>query len=315
MYRLVSFTVAVLAVILSVSFSFAQNISFNSETLMAYSKSYDDYESMESKNKEKFSSNKIVSERIVLHESRRPNDYSSKAGDGPLNSYVPQNGIMDPLVGNVSFYTGSSRDAAKIDLLSLGKELPKSVSDVAQVGLAFMTNLMIHEVGHAMVADHAGAKNSKLGFFSMEGDQFFLGTSSVTDIDNRSVLPYTMGGEFVVDQTFEHSLKAYRENPTMYNKSLMFFSGTDFLWYCFYAFYVAEEQHSHFDPVTISEETGLSKDALFSVILAKTALNAYRIHSGEDKVIPYFTVDKYSASLNVGIPFKNMWLENAKVFN
>ena len=317
MYKLVSPVAAAVALLfLSVSFSFAQNTSFNSDMLLAYAKSYDDYNSLDTKRKEKapyqINGGEIIRERIILHETKKSNDYAGKKGDGPLPSYVPQNGIIAPLVGNISFLN-NDKNVAKLDFLSLRNELPRSVSDVAQVGLAFMTNLMLHEVGHAMVADYAGAEDNKLEFFSKQGDQFFLGTSSVSNIDSRSNLSYTMGGEFVADLTFEHALKSYRRNPGMYNKSLMFFSGTDFLLYCFYTFYVAEE-HSSFDPLTISEETGLSHNALFSVILAKTALNAYRIYSGEDRVIPYFTVDKYSASLNIGIPFKNLWIEKTGLF-
>ncbi len=242
------------------------------------------------------------------------NDYTGNVeGSGTPFLNSTKHDILDPLVGNISFYINNDKNSATLDFLALHKELPGSVSEVTQVGMAFMTNLMIHEVGHAAVADHAGAQENRLDFFSKQGDQFFLGTSTVTNIDDRSRLSYTMGGEFFADLTFEHALKGYRENPTMYNKSLMFFSGTDFLWYCIYAFYIAEE-HSSFDPITISKETGLSHDALFSVILAKTAMNAYRIHSGEDRVVPYFTVDKYSASLNVGIPFKSLWIEQAKLF-
>ena len=70
-----------------------------------------------------------------------------------------------------------------------------------------------------------------------------------------------------------------------------------------YAFY-ASDDHPEFDPVTIAAETGLSRDHLFSIVLAKTMLNAYRIYSGEDRVIPYFTVDKHSAMLNLDIPFE-----------
>ena len=111
-----------------------------------------------------------------------------------------------------------------------------------------------------------------------------------------------MGGDFFADITFEHALKEYRKNPNTYNKSLLVSSGTDFVWYCFYAFYVAEE-NSAYDPITISRETGISRYMLFSVALAKTLINAYRVYSGEDTIVPYFKVDRYSASLNFMIPF------------
>jgi hypothetical protein len=112
-----------------------------------------------------------------------------------------------------------------------------------------------------------------------------------------------MGGEFFADLTFEHALQDYRKKPNAYNRYLLLYSGTDFLWYCFYAFYLSNDNPSY-DPITISKETGISREMLFSIALAKTLLNAYRIYSGQDKVIPYFTVNKYSASLNIMIPFE-----------
>jgi len=180
--------------------------------------------------------------------------------------------------------------------------LPSGLTDVIQIGAAFLTNLAVHEFGHEVVANYAGAEGSRLNFFEKSGGDFFLGTSHVDKIDERSVLPYTMGGEFFADLTFEHALKDYRNNPNTYNKSLLISSGADFLWYCFYAFYVSGDNPSY-DPITISKETGISRDALFSIALAKTMINAYRVYSGNDVLVPYFKVDKYSASLNILIPF------------
>jgi hypothetical protein len=53
----------------------------------------------------------------------------------------------------------------------------------------------------------------------------------------------------------------------------------------------------------MAKETGISKDTIFSVALAKTLINAYRVYSGKDYVIPYFAADKHSASLNFRIHF------------
>jgi hypothetical protein len=112
-----------------------------------------------------------------------------------------------------------------------------------------------------------------------------------------------MGGEFFADLTFEHALRDYRNKPTTFNKSLMLASGGDFLWYCIYAYYLSEG-HQNFDPISVSEKTGLPRDTIFSIVAAKTMVNAYRAYSGQDKIIPYFSVDKYSASLNVIIPIE-----------
>ena len=182
-------------------------------------------------------------------------------------------------------------------------DVPTSVSEVLMIGTAFLTNLFAHEFGHEVVAQHVGARGTELNFFKKMNGQFFLGTSVVDNIADESVLPYTMGGEFFADMTFEHALRDYRKSPNLYNKALILSSGLDFAWYCLYAFYVGNESPSY-DPITIAEETGISRDMLFSVVMAKTMINAYRVYSGNDTVIPYFTVDKNSAMLNIAFPFK-----------
>jgi hypothetical protein len=253
---------------------------------------------------------------LVLHENRRgPLDsYNSGGQKVSVDHYVSNSSILQPLVGDISQYMNFSRGTEPFHKLSGNLNLPSNTSELAQIGAAFLTNLAFHELGHAAVADHAGASGNELNFFTKDGDKFFLGTSHVDDIDNRSMLSYTMGGEFFADMTFEHALRSYRENPSIYKQSLLFFSGTDFLWYCLYAFYLTEE-HSNHDPIAISKQTGISRDVLFSVALAKTIANAYRVYSGEDRVVPYFTVDRYSAALNVAIPFDQMWIEKIPIFN
>lgn len=203
-------------------------------------------------------------------------------------------------ITKVPFNKEYSSSSNKFTYSDLG--MPTDVEGTVSLGAAFIINLAVHEFGHAIVADYVGASGSSLGFFSRDGGQFFLGMSSVNNIDNESVLPYTMGGEFFVDLTFEHALQYYRRNPNKFNKSLLFYSGTDFLWYCLYAFYLSEG-NPHYDPITVSEETGISRDMLFSVVLAKTMINTYRVYTGRDTIIPYFMVDKDSTSLNVMIPF------------
>lgn len=175
-------------------------------------------------------------------------------------------------------------------------------SGIAQIGMAFMTNLAIHETGHAVVANYVGADGIDLNFFTNKNGKFFLGLSNVDKIDERSRLPYSMGGEIAVNLTFEYALQEYRRGPTLYNKSLLFFSGTDFVWYSLYAFYLTNG-HPHFDPVAVSEETGLSENLIFSVALAQTMLNTYRIYSSQDSIVPYISFDKYSTLFNLRFAF------------
>ena len=173
---------------------------------------------------------------------------------------------------------------------------------LADVGAAFATNVVLHELGHDIVADHVGAMGSSLDFLTSKDGQFFMASSSVDTIDSDKKLSYHMGGEWAADMTFEYALESYRNDPNLYNKSLMFFSGTDLLWYSIYAFYLSDG-HEELDPIAITKTANISEETLISVAIAKTVINAYRVYSGSDRVIPYFSVDDDAVTLNFGITF------------
>lgn len=173
---------------------------------------------------------------------------------------------------------------------------------VVDIGAAFATNVLVHELGHAIVADYVGADGSTLGFLQSKDGQFFFASSTVRSIDADSRLPYYMGGEFATDFTFEYALGSYRKDPTLYNRSLMFFSGTEMLWYSLYAFYLSGG-NDNLDPIAVTKYGGVSREAVLSVALAKTVMNAYRIYSGKDTVIPHFMVDNDSVTLNLTMAF------------
>jgi hypothetical protein len=194
-------------------------------------------------------------------------------------------------------------------IISLGilsnpnRALGFDAADLAQVGLAFITNLAIHESGHYVMASSLGADGNRLNFFTQRKGSFFLGLSTYSTMDEEGKLPYNLAGEIAVSHTFEYSLYRYRNYPTTYNQALLFFSGSDFFWYSLYAFYISQNQDDHFDPVSIAEETGLGKGVIFSVALSQALLNSYRAISGEDRIVPYFTFDHEFASFNVKFNF------------
>ncbi len=167
--------------------------------------------------------------------------------------------------------------------------------DLVQVTAAFFTSLTVHETGHALIADQMGAEGVSIQFFAQEDNNFALGLTKVRNLDRRSMLPFAMGGEIANSLDFEYALKLYRQQPTVYNRSLLLFSGTDFLWYTVYAFYISGGT-SHSDPLIIQQETGLSKEAILGVALTQSLLNLYRVTSCEDTIIPYFTYDRYSVN-------------------
>jgi hypothetical protein len=236
----------------------------------------------------------------VKKEATNKNGRNAVSSEDTLLSYISVQNNPDKIVNTIS-HTFSVRERGPHPSFRI--EVPSTPADIVMIGAALLTNLAVHEVGHKVVAHHVGASDSRLDFFQTRNGQFFLGTSSVEDIEKDSILPYTMGGVFFADLTFEHALQDYRKKTNMYNQALLLSSEIDFAFYCFYAFYGSED-HPELDPVTISQETGLSRDHLFSIVLAKTMINAYRVYSGEDRVIPYFTVDKHSAMLNLDMPFE-----------
>ena len=52
-----------------------------------------------------------------------------------------------------------------------------------------------------------------------------------------------------------------------------------------------------YDPNLIREETGLSKEALLSLVMAKSLLNTYRVFNENATFTPIIWVDKNSAAL------------------
>lgn len=183
------------------------------------------------------------------------------------------------------------------------RALAWGLGDFFQVALAFVTNLTVHESGHYIVAEGLGAQDNTLHFFSQEEGSFFLGLSTVRTIDEGARLSYILGGEMATSLSFETVLHRYRAVPTPYNKALLFFNGTEFLWYSIYAFYISDSMDTRHDPVAISHETGLSPETILVIAGTQTLLNAYRVISGLDRFVPYFTYDRYSTSIWVGIRF------------
>ena len=172
-------------------------------------------------------------------------------------------------------------------------------SDLAQVGLAFITSVAVHESGHAFIADQVGnAESVRMNFFTMKNSSFALGVTEVKNLDKDSKVPFIMGGEIANSYNFEYALLSYRRQPTTYNRALMFFSGTDFLWYTMYSLYLSQGASYH-DPVGLKRETGLSEQAILGIALTQSLLNLHRVTSGKDTIVPYFTFDHSSVNFMV----------------
>jgi len=125
----------------------------------------------------------------------------------------------------------------------------------------------------------------------------------VAEIDKRARPAYHLAGEVAASYTFEMALKHYRERDTLYNRSLLFFSMTDFLWYTLYSFYLSPHENEKFDPIGLWESTGISRDTIFLVALTQSSLNAVRVITNKDRLIPLLIVDRYFVGFIVKIPF------------
>jgi hypothetical protein len=176
------------------------------------------------------------------------------------------------------------------------------IKDGAQIAAAFMTNLAMHEVGHAAVGSLLGAQGEQPTFFRSRNGSFFLGHTGYSNLRREGRLPFAAGGAMLNGYTFEYALADFERDPNTYNKALIFFSCTDFLYYSVYALYVAPE-NEYYDPMTIKQETGLSKEAILGIALTQTILNGMRVFKMQDKIIPYIQVDRFEASFNVMVRF------------
>ena len=62
-------------------------------------------------------------------------------------------------------------------------------------------------------------------------------------------------------------------------------------------------ENDMYDPNLIREETGLSKEVLLSLVMARSLVNTYRVINKGVKLVPMIWVDKDSAALMFRIPF------------
>ncbi len=193
--------------------------------------------------------------------------------------------------------------SALLLLLMVSQSRAMGISDFFKVGSAYLTHIVVHETGHNAMADMAGGRGVKMDFFQQKNGSFFAGVSSVGEIDRESVLPFRAAGLVASNYTFDVALSGYRAQPSTYNKALLFFSGTDFLWYSVWSFYIKGSNDPGYDPVGISQETGLSNEAIVSVALFQTALNVFRIYSGHDSYVPYIAVDNERMNVGVRVQF------------
>ncbi len=205
-------------------------------------------------------------------------------------------------VSNMKYFTITGSTALLLLIFS-SPARSFDFTDVLQAGSAYLTHVVAHETGHNVVGHMAGGRNVKMDFFKNKNGDFFVGTSSVGKINTEEVLPFRAAGIAASNHTFDMALASYRVVPTTYNKALLFFSGTDFLWYSLWSFYIKGSDDPSYDPVGISQETGLSSETILGMALLQTALNAFRAYSGDDTTVPYLFLNEERMNVGVRVSF------------
>lgn len=181
---------------------------------------------------------------------------------------------------------------------AIADDSKNKMRDFVSLSLGYVISLSVHELGHAIVASNVGAKGLSFNMSDGKGVNLLGATTKVKSIEKESILPFAMGGEIGSDFCFEYGLARYRKKPTLLNKSLLFFAGTDFLRYSLYSFYI-DQQNNYADPYIVQRETNLSPHIILSIAFVKTLINANRIATHKDLFIPFFTCDKDSVRFNL----------------
>ncbi len=202
--------------------------------------------------------------------------------------------VLTGVIGAL-FFMPEAEYARAFDFIGAAK-------DATAMGAAYMTNLSLHEMGHEVVADAVGAKSQKISFFTRKDGKFFAGLATFNSIPKESKLPYALGGERMEGFVFDYALQSYRDDPTAFNKALVFFSGMDFLANTLVATFIFPD-HAMCDQNIIRTETGCSKELMLSMAIAKTFLNAYRLMNEDANFTTMIEVDKSTAIFEVRFEF------------
>lgn len=186
-------------------------------------------------------------------------------------------------------------------LIQIGKSYAFEFKDVTSIGVAYITNVFLHEVGHQVVANDVDADSPKMSFLTHRNGKFYPGLFTCKDVSKESILPLAAGGERMTNFTFEYALESYRHKPTTFNKGLLFFACTDFLINTIRG--NIHHEDDTFDSNIIRAETGLKKGELLWLAMVKSLINTYRVFNRDANFTPIIQVDRDSAALMICFHF------------
>ena len=69
-----------------------------------------------------------------------------------------------------------------------------SIKDVVDIGSAYMTHLVMHEIGLEVVAIEGGVEANPLNFFTRKNGQFYSGLATYDSMPEKSLRPYATAG-------------------------------------------------------------------------------------------------------------------------
>ena len=78
--------------------------------------------------------------------------------------------------------------------------------DAASISAAYTTHIFLHEIGHQVVADDAGVSSFHMSFFTSQNGKFYPGLSTYKNMPEKSILPYAIGGERIIDTPYGEEL-------------------------------------------------------------------------------------------------------------
>jgi len=169
---------------------------------------------------------------------------------------------------------------------------------LSEIGSAYFTHLTLHELGHQALADSADAVNPQMHI----GIGITPASVTYDSLPSDSRLSFAAAGYVMEQTTFDYALTAYRNDPTLFNRSLMIFSTLNFAVYSAYSLYI-DPDNDMLDANTIRGEIGIDRNLLMGLIIGKSLTNWYRAVNPNCNIYPTIGVDITSVNLMINYRF------------
>jgi len=170
------------------------------------------------------------------------------------------------------------------------------LEDSVDIALAYGTHIAVHESGHYVYARYHNM-NPHIKFFK-DG---YTGQVVCDNVSENRQFGLGISGELASSALFEIALNSYKNNKTIYNKSLIYITNYYFLLYTSYSFLFDDKNKAN-DPVRVRKALNISEIELFSIVLFDTWFNHKRIH-GDSNVEYSLYFNKYNDGVFYGLKY------------